>query len=408
MFDTKTNEQLFALVPTLPIIIGEASLRHDIDDLVSQTLPVKCFAIIDDVNTNLVFGNKVFNALKERFNCIHITLLDGVEADGETINYIRKKTSICDALIAVGSGTINDLCKYSSHLDNKPYLVFPTAASMNGYLSVNASISINGHKTTITAQLPKAVFCDFSVITNAPVRLSKSGIGDSLARPTAQADWLVSHLLLGSFYDERPFKLLADIEPELFDNAAGIAKNDPKTIKALMKLLLLSGIGMTISGGSYPASQSEHMIAHSYNMLKKPAKKHKALHGEEIVITSFYMAKRQEYLLKTTPKLCSEIFDKAYLSELFGSSLTAEFQTEFTKKQALINQSSMNINQAKWDDISDKIVKIMMPSSQMENIIKKAELLATLEDLGWNKKDFTTACDVARFTRDRFTFLDME
>lgn len=408
MFDKKTTERLHVLIPTLPVIIGEASLRHDIDDLVSQALPVKCFAIVDDVNTNLVFGNKIFNALKERFNCIHITLVDGIEADDETINYIRKKTSICDALIAVGSGTINDLCKYAAHLDNKPYLVFPTAASMNGYLSANASIAINAHKTAITAQLPTAIFCDFSVIAKAPVRLSKSGLGDSLARPTAQADWLLSHLLLGSFYDKKPFELLADIEPELFDNAAGIAKNDPKTIKTLMELLLLSGVGMTIAGGSYPASQGEHMIAHSYNMLKKPTNKFKSLHGEEIAITSLYTAKRQENLLNITAKLYSKIFDKDYLSELFGSSLTAEFQTEFTKKQVLINQSDININQTKWDDISDKIDKIMMPSSQMENIIKKAELLATLEDLGWNKKDFSTACDVARFTRDRFTFLDVE
>ena len=32
-----------------------------------------------------------------------------------------------DALIAIGSGTINDLCKYASAQDGKPYAVFATA-----------------------------------------------------------------------------------------------------------------------------------------------------------------------------------------------------------------------------------------------------------------------------------------
>ena len=39
------------------------------------------------------------------------------------------------------------------------------------------------------------------------------------------------------------------------------------SIELLMQTLLLSGLGMTIAGGSYPASQGEHMIAHTYEML---------------------------------------------------------------------------------------------------------------------------------------------
>jgi glycerol-1-phosphate dehydrogenase [NAD(P)+] len=336
---------------------------------------------------------------------------------------------MCDVLVAVGGGTINDLCKYAAHLDKKPYVVFPTCASMNGYLSANASISVDNHKTTFAASLPKAVLCDIGIIAKAPSRLSKSGLGDSLARPTAQADWLLSHLLLGTDYNETPFSLIVDVEVELFEGAAGIAKNDAAAIKLLMQLLLLSGIGMTIAGGSYPASQGEHMIAHTYNMLAKTTSR--TLHGEEIGITSLHMAKRQQSILNSKPQLCSGEFDFDYMSSLFGSELAREFEIEFSKKQTLVaslregsadeaihNQERTGllgrahndyfISPTKWDEAREKIEKVTMTPSQMENIIKKAELLDNIKALGWNKETYETAYKTARFTRDRFTFLDIK
>lgn len=417
MFDKKIKEQLKAAIPEPPEIIGESSLQHDIDELVSLYFPVRSVAIISDENTYNAFGKRIYDALKGRFNCDNLRLANGVEADILTVNFIKNATKSCNGLIAVGSGTINDLCKYTAELTGKPYIVFPTAASMNGYLSANASITIRDHKTTRKGTLPKAVLCDFGVISAAPVRLTKSGLGDSLARPTAQADWLLSNLLLGSKYDERPFQLLQDIETELFTDAAGIAKNDKATVKKLMESLLLSGIGMTMSDGSYPASQGEHMIAHTYNMLGKPNHKLKPLHGEEIAVTSLFMAKQQEKLLNSLPKLCSGEFDRDYLSGFFSTALINEFQAEFSKKQSSLLAEPGNPDESprrhsprndEWEEISGRIREIAMPANKIEAIIHNAELFDSPQALGWNDKDFKVACDAARFTRNRLTFLDVE
>ena len=51
-----------------------------------------------------------------------LMLEDKPHADDGTADFIR--THDCDTLIAVGSGTISDLCKYASFLDGKPYAVF--------------------------------------------------------------------------------------------------------------------------------------------------------------------------------------------------------------------------------------------------------------------------------------------
>jgi glycerol-1-phosphate dehydrogenase [NAD(P)+] len=52
-------------------------------------------------------------------------------------------------------------------------------------------------------------FLDLSILAAAPVRMIRSGLGDSLCRATAQADWLLSHLLFDLPYRTMPFRLLA-------------------------------------------------------------------------------------------------------------------------------------------------------------------------------------------------------
>jgi len=61
---------------------------------------------------------------------IPIRLRDHPHADDITVDRIREATADADALHAVGSGTINDLCKYAAFQDGKPYAVFGTAPVM--------------------------------------------------------------------------------------------------------------------------------------------------------------------------------------------------------------------------------------------------------------------------------------
>src|SRR5207344_1377268 len=92
-------------------------------------------------------------------------------ADVETVAALRRACASADALVAVGSGTINDLCKCAAARDGKPYVVFATAPSMNGYTSMNAAITVDGHKKSLPAAAPLGVFIDLEVLAAAPARL---------------------------------------------------------------------------------------------------------------------------------------------------------------------------------------------------------------------------------------------
>ena len=120
------------------------------------------------------------------------------------------------------------------------------------------------------------------------------------------------------------------------------------------------------------------------------------------------MAKRQELLLKSKPQIGIRKFDYNYIASLFGDQMTEEFKSEFAKKIDSLNGIPDSINLEKWDEIRGEIDQITIDTVKMKNIIKKAGLLSDIKELGWDKSIYKTACETARFTRNRFTFLDIE
>jgi glycerol-1-phosphate dehydrogenase [NAD(P)+] len=412
VFNQSTVSMLADRLSAVPKLVMEKTIAQDIDDLVGSILPPMKLVVVDDADTAEALGSLVSRALSGRYPCTHVTLDDPV-ADEVNAGYLRTQTLSADALVAVGSGTINDLCKYVSHIDRKPYITFPTAASMNGYLSANASITMAQHKKTLPAHMPIGVFCDLGVISKAPPRLSKAGLGDSLARSTAQADWLLSHLLLDTDYDELPFALLAPYEEALFAQARGIGLLNMESIEQLMKVLLLSGLGMTIAGGSYPASQSEHMIAHAYDMLlhhRMRDYESQALHGEEVGVTTLATAAMQERFLRKAPHIRPDDFDSKTMIHNYGSKIATQARQAFDGKQQLIEQADRKTKEAisGWEAIAEKIASVILTSAEIESILKAADAPTTSQKIKWQDDAYDTATNTARYLRERFTFLDLD
>jgi glycerol-1-phosphate dehydrogenase [NAD(P)+] len=293
-----------------------------------------------------------------------------------------------DYFVAVGSGTISDLVKYASHLAQKPYIMIPTAPSMNGYFSITASLIETGKKESYQAHLPTALFADLKIIAAAPIRLIRSGVGDSICRSTAQADWLLSHLLLGTYYNEEPFNLVQKQEHYIFTHAQKLITGDKEAIRHLMELLLLGGLGMTLCKGSYPASQGEHMIAHTMEMLYGDQLP-ETFHGEQIGVTTLVMAQLQERIL-------------AQKNLQLPLKPLPEKEINLNK----INELNEILTQ-KWTEIRQTIKKMTQPYTKIFSVLDAIAAPKTPESLGWRDDWFLEAVAKTPTTRNRFTFLDL-
>jgi glycerol-1-phosphate dehydrogenase [NAD(P)+] len=395
-------------VPTRTVVI-ERSLEGLESDLLRGLDLGDRLAVVSDPTTRDVLGRRVERAAEAVAKVDPIVLPEHPHADADLAAEVATAAQQADALIAVGSGTINDLCKYAGALAGKPYAVFATAPSMNGYTSVNAAITQHGHKKSIQAQGATGVFIDLGVFAAAPPRMIRSGLGDSLCRPTAQTDWLLAHLLFGQPYRRAPFALLVEDEAPLFAEPEGLLTGDLDAMARLARTLALSGFGMTICGGSYPASQGEHLIAHYIEMMMDPALP-ASFHGEQIAVTTLTMARLQEAMLAGPPPVVRPPrLDAADFERRYGPVTGRSCWEEFGKKR-LDDGSAAALNDRlakNWNSIAEAIAEIAVPAARLRDTVKKIGGPAAPEDLGLPGAFYRGAVVHAREIRDRFTFLDL-
>lgn len=395
-------------VPVRSVVIAD-TLDGDEQDLVASLALGTRLALVSDPSTHEVLGARVARALSGVAALDQLLLPAGPCADACTVKRIRKQSASADALIAVGSGTINDLCKYAAALDGKPYVAFGTAPSMNGYTSVNAAITVDGHKKSLPARAPLAVFLDLRVLAAAPPRMIRSGLGDSLCRPTAQADWLLAGVVRGEAYREAPFALLSGDEQALLAAGEALLAGDLEAMRCLARTLVLSGFGMTICGGSMPASQGEHLIGHYAEMCADPAWPQR-FHGEQIGVATLTMARLQEALLEAgPPALVDNDPEEAAVLAHFGQAIGPACWKEFAQKRLSgdrLRETNERLRE-NWDTLCARIARCRRPPADLERALVRAGAPVCAADLGWPGRFYRDAVRHAREIRNRYTFLDL-
>lgn len=396
-------------VPVRTVVIGTDLGRSAAALLAPLNLGSR-LAVLHDPDTRAALGADVAAAASATFDVREILLPRHPKPDADTVALVRDAASASDAIVAVGSGTINDLGKYAAHLSGKPYVVFGTAPSMNGYTSVNAAITERSHKKTLPASAAAGVFLDLDVLAKAPPRLIAAGFGDSACRTTAQADWLLAHRLLDRTYRRAPFALLEEDEPSLFAQAAGLCRGDRTALALLARTLALSGFGMAICGGSYPASQAEHLISHYLDMLGRPDWP-ESFHGEHIGVTTLTVARLQARLFaaaESPPLRPTGDTLQAFIAH-FGEVLGQECWTSFTPKA--FDAPTMAALDARlkrqWPEIRAAVRQVLLPVETLETALAAVNAPMTPEALGVPRPFYRTATLHARRIRDRYTCLDL-
>ncbi|QLK57346.1 iron-containing alcohol dehydrogenase [Ehrlichia ruminantium] len=395
----KNFYELSSVVNIIDNIYIDRKISSNICDIIRQH--GNCAFIVADVNTAALLNKVVFNTFK------NFIILQKYCASQTLVELITEKSQDADILVSFGSGTINDLCKYVSYITNKNYISFPTAPSMNGYSSSNASITFSGgNKKSLKAHLPKAIYIDVDIIVNAPRRLIVSGFADFICRSTVQADWLLSHLLLGNEYTELPFLISKASEDALLEEYLGIVARDEHSIMILMQALLLSGLGMFIVGGSQSASQGEHMIANTMEILQNDMS---FFHGEFIGVSVVTMECLQRRILRQMPKLYPTLVNCDNIKEHFREQHTEELCDILTEK-FIDQQKADHLNSLicdKWSYIVDMVYKKTLSHGSIRDMLVNIGCPYKPEHIGWDFNKYSRAVEFAFITRERFTFLDI-
>ena len=389
-------------------IVIERALGGAEAELIGRLGLGRRLAVVGDRNTFDALGDRIAHALA-KIARIDSVVLQAPVADLATVDELRARTGAAEALVAVGSGTLNDLCKYLAYRTGRPYAVFATAPSMNGYLTATASLARDGVKVSLPARPPVAALFDLDVLRTAPARLIRAGIGDSICRTTAQADWLLGHCLRGAPYSETPYLLQIDEEPHLLSHAAEIVDGDVEGVRALTRLLVLAGLGMVIVGGSQPASMGEHLISHYIDTMARP--RPGSLHGEQVGVATLTVSRMQHALLQAErpPEVRSTRLDETAMRARYGRALGEQFIAQLKAKAPDENAAArMNARLAEvWPAMTERLRAVMVPTARLYDALKAGGAPTTGEDLGLSPAFYRAAVRHAREIRDRYSILDL-
>lgn len=211
-------------------------------------------------------------------------------------------TSQDDMLLAVGSGTLNDVTKYVSARTGVPYVIAATAPSMDGYASTVAPTILDGFKTTLPAVYPAAIVADVDILKDAPMPMLTAGFGDIIGKFTSLADWRLSHQLNGEYYCPEVAGVIEAAVETCAANAQALAQREPQTIQAVTEALILSGLAMGMVGVSRPASGAEHQMAHYWEMDALRRGEEHPLHGNAVGVGTVLAASLYEMAAEYLPQ----------------------------------------------------------------------------------------------------------
>ena len=311
-----------------------------------------------------------------------------------------------DKIIGIGSGVIQDLCKYVSHKSGIPYYVVATAPSMDGYTSTGAAMIMGGMKVTYSAGLPTVLLADPAILKDAPMEMIQAGYGDIVGKFSALNDWRLSQVVNGEYFCQDIYNLTMDMVHKTLALADGLVKRDEESVKVLMEALIVVGIAMSFAGSSRPASGSEHHLSHFFEITGIVHDEPYFPHGIDVAYSTIVTAAlRDKLLLREWPATQYRPAREEYcarMEEIYGP--VAEGCIALQDKVGLYKKDMVSIYKAKEADIR-AVLSEMPKAAEIERMLSAVGLDKAEFHKLYSDKKLSDAVSYAKELKDRYTVL---
>lgn len=420
----KVESALQRTTDTKDLIIGEGVVARTAE-MFAKLFPNQKAIIVADKNTWEVAGQAVFASLEEAGIAQERPFIftdEDLYAEWKHIERLQAHLAGVEAIaVAVGSGVINDMTKYVSHLVGRKYMCVGTAASMDGYTAYGSSITKDGNKQTFDCPAPYGFVMDPVIAAAAPKELAASGYADLIAKIPAGADWMLADIVGSEKIDTFAWELVQNgLRESLADPAAVFAGDVAKT-EALAEGLLMSGFAMQAIQSSRPASGTEHQYSHCWDMEDLCLNGKHVSHGFKVGIGTLASTAALEFLLEKDienldvekcveewnsweemEKEIREVFDGMPGHTARGLKETRE---KYVDKEELRKQLQ-SIKEA-WPQLKERIREQIIPFAELRESLRLVGAPYEPEQIGVSRERMRKTFSYIPYMRSRFTNIDM-
>jgi len=316
-----------------------------------------------------------------------------VEANITDVREIEKILASYDGVLAVGSGSIGDICRMASFNAKKEFAVFATAPSMDGFASNAAPIIFGSFKETVQCHGPSVVIGDTDILAKAPAVLKSAGFGDIIAKYIALVDWKIATLVSDEYYCPKVASMMEDALEKTMSLADKVTQEDTETAHALMEALVLSGLCMILANSTRPASAAEHLVSHYIEMKKLERQERMPFHGEKVGIGTLLITNLYHQVVDADNHVFGE--DDVNWDEVY-STYGPNFKEEIDRfnNPSIMDEVDPKVVKENWLEIC-RIVREELPSyQQVLKLMQTANAITTLEGIEVDKQ---LAYDAVKF-----------
>ncbi len=377
--------------------VGATKALHDLVAKFKNAL------IIADENTLKAFKTAGGNINTDKCTTVVFSGDVVLIPNEKAISVAEKAISVrTDALIGIGGGTINDLCKYIAKTHGLYYIYVATAPSMDGFASDGAALILDGMKVTLKTAPPKIIICDTLILRNAPLELIRAGIGDVLGKFSCLNDWLLAKQIKGEYFCKEIYDRVYECATQVACNIQRILNREETAVALLADALLNVGVEMSYAGSSRPASGSEHHMAHFFELYSIEQGRAHQPHGVDVGCASYFTAMIRDAVAATNMHPRFDFDAQAHFGNV--KKLLPRAAEEIVKLQEKV---SLHGNRAgNYDAEGIKSVLRLSPTAaEMQKMLDAAGLSPQKLLDFYGKETVVNAMKYGKELKDRFTVL---
>lgn len=321
-----------------------------------------------------------------------------------------------DLLIAVGTGTINDIVRFVSFKVGLPYIVIATAPSMDGYASTGSPILVSGYKKTYPLCSPAAIVGDLDVLCQAPADRIAAGAGDMLAKLTALCDWQLAAVVQEEPYCETVANLTLRALERVIAGIPRLSAAEPEAVRELMEGLVLSGIAMQMIGHSRPASGSEHHLSHFWEMRHFAEGHLPELHGIKVGVATPLMMQLYDRLLALEPdglrmKEKTPVEIAEWAERIRGGYGALAEEIIRANRSLLLPQAELDVRLHRlregWNVLRQAVGGLLSLAPDVKALLRQVGAPDSPAALGIQGKELRDALLLSKEVRPRYTVLQL-
>ena len=395
-------------------VIVEKGAINRVPEVIARYHAERVF-LLADCNTYEVAGNQICaNLVASGFSVSKYVFQEKqLEPDEYAVgSAMMHFDTSCQVILTVGSGVINDIGKIVSSVSGKPYIIFGTAPSMDGYASAASSMAMDGLKVSLPSKQPNVIMADTEVLAKAPKELLQAGIGDMLAKYVAICEWKIANIVVGEYYCSHVADMVLSSLEKCVSNLDGFLAREEDAIANVFDGLVLCGVGMSLAGCSRPASGVEHYFSHIWDMRGLSKGTPVALHGIQCAIGTRMAIQKYEQLKKITPEKEKALayvnnFDFVTWSETLRDFVGAGAEQMIAQeaKEGKYNKERhakrLDVILEHWNELLE-IMNTMPSEAEIVSLLDRLDAPKSLEDIGLDEDILSLTFQATKDIRDKY------